>query len=193
MFPMAAILLVSTKRMQQVQLNKGNNAGALEIRLRSVVQFSVPFFFFNMKPTVQNLCPNYIIKQIKANLWNIKGVLKYSSQRQFRSYTHHIQEHQKKQQNRKSTDNSPRCALLFICSSSSKELYSFSVPSRIASLSFIMIGDRFLKLLKQSVNESPLVRKSCITSVSSNYNFLMLFPIIIQRCTIAKKLTSNHN
>lgn len=45
MFPMAAILLVSTKRMQQVQLNKGNNAGTLEIRLRSVVQFSVPFSF----------------------------------------------------------------------------------------------------------------------------------------------------
>lgn len=45
MFPMAAILLVSTKRMQQVQLNKGNNAGALEIRSRFAVQFSFPFSF----------------------------------------------------------------------------------------------------------------------------------------------------
>ena len=152
MFPMAVILLVSTKRMQQVQLNKGNNAGALEIRSRSAVQFSFPFSF-NMKPNVQNLRPNYIIKQIKATLWNIEGILKYSFQRQFRSYTHHIQEHQKKQQKRKSTDNSPRCALLFICSSSSKDLYSFSLPSRIMSLSFILIGDRFLKLLKQSVND----------------------------------------
>lgn len=45
MFPMTAILLVSTKRMQQVQLNKGNNAGALEIRLRPAVYFSAPFSF----------------------------------------------------------------------------------------------------------------------------------------------------
>lgn len=143
-----------------------------------------------MKPTVLSLCPNYIIKEIKATLWNIERLLKYSFQRQFPSYTcytHHIQEHQKKQQKRKSTDNSPRCALLFICSSSSKELYSFSLPCRITSLSFILIGDRFLKLLQQSVNESPLVRKSCITSANSSYNFLMLFSIIIQRCTIAKK------
>lgn len=86
-------------------------------------------------------------------MWNIEGLLKYSFQRQFRSYTHHIQEHQKKQQKRKSTDNSPRCALLFICSSSSKDLYSFSLPSRITSLSFILIGDHFVKLLQQSVND----------------------------------------
>ena len=79
--------------------------------------------------------------------------MKHSFQRQFRSYTHHIQEHQKKQQKRKSTDNSPRCALLFICSSSSKDLYSFSLSSRITSLSFILIGDHFVKLLQQSVND----------------------------------------